>query len=173
MKGKVWVWEAPEGTHSGDRDLSTACITGTHIRTSSRSQPIYLQFHRTDGSRDKEQWANPDDSQRWDTIDTQVTVSFKRIQKGIPETCMVASLRIAQKRWGGLGSWLPLSSSTSQRIWQLDTGIAEPNGWLDTWTPAPALVPPTAEQTPNTTCFWCLSLWDYEQNLFCLSFYFK
>lgn len=98
MKGKVWVWQVPEGTHSRDGDLSTACITGTHIRMPSRSQPIDLQFHRTDGSGDQEQSADPDDSQRWDTMETQVTVNSKRIQKGIPGTYMVASLAIAQER---------------------------------------------------------------------------
>jgi len=83
VKAKVWVWEAAEGTRSRDRDLCTACTIGTHINMSSRSQTVCLRFHMIEGSGNKGQWANPDDSQRWDTIETQVTVSSKGVQKGM------------------------------------------------------------------------------------------
>lgn len=102
MKGKVWAWEASEGTHSRGRSLSTVCITGTHISMSSRSQIIYLQCHKTGESGDKEQALV---IHRGGTIKTQITVSSKRVKNGIPKPC----------------TWLPAYKSPGEvkGTWQL------------------------------------------------------
>lgn len=63
------MWEATEG-HSRGSSLSTACVTAATL--ASRSHPIYLQFHRTADTGDK-------DNERalmiqgWDTVEIQVT----------------------------------------------------------------------------------------------------